>query len=664
MIPDIQLDTRSYSDIVAELRRNIPNYTPEWTDHNDSDPGITLIQLFGFIADMLIWRLNQVPEKNYRKFLQLVGITLSPPTAATVDLTFSLTANDLPNAVLIPQGTPVSLSGSSGGSPVVFETTADLYAAGVDLTAVQTFDGSEYQLITAYNTPDQQWFYPFTPNPGQGMILYLGFDSAFPSGNFAITFHSVDTGNSVVESALSIQTGFTPPVPANIVWEYWAGSSSLWQPLGNVDDSTYALTMTGTVAFDAPSDAQSTQYGLLRNQSDNPLFWIRARVDQLVGTGYESPPRIGDILLNTVGAINAVTEGPELVGASNNQPNQTFTLDNVPVLPKPASVTGIIQVNEGNGYQLWTEVTDFSASSRTDTVYTIDLTTGTITFGDGENGKIPKWLSSDGSNLESSDIPNIQATSYQWGGGSAGNTGANTITSLQTSIPFVNSVTNLRASAGGQDQETPSDAEARAPMTLKTGMRAVTVEDFTYLAQQTPGARIARATAIPLYNPNTTTTAPGAITVIVVPEAYDSAQPITSEQTLQLVANYLDTVRLVTSELFVTKPNYRLVEIDAQIVAETSYKSGDVENALIAKLLAYFHPLTGGTDGTGWPFGGTIYYSDTYRQILETPGVARIVAGSLQTFVDNQLQPSGSDVTLNPQDLVYSTTHQIQVSYS
>ena len=75
-LPDIQLDDRTFEQLVTELRRRIPAYTPEWTDHNDSDPGITLLQLFAWLSEMIIWRLNQVPQKNYYAFLRLVGIDL------------------------------------------------------------------------------------------------------------------------------------------------------------------------------------------------------------------------------------------------------------------------------------------------------------------------------------------------------------------------------------------------------------------------------------------------------------------------------------------------------------------------------------------------------------------------------------------------------------
>ena len=96
-LPDIQLDDRSYTDLVNELRRRIPAYTPEWTDYNDSDPGIALIELFSWLADILIYRINQVPDKAYVKFLQMIGIQLDLPAAAQAYLTFTLTSKDLPN---------------------------------------------------------------------------------------------------------------------------------------------------------------------------------------------------------------------------------------------------------------------------------------------------------------------------------------------------------------------------------------------------------------------------------------------------------------------------------------------------------------------------------------------------------------------------------------
>src|SRR6185295_20391629 len=90
MIPAPKLDDREFDDIVAEALRLIPRYAPEWTHHNASDPGITLIELAAWMTDLILYRLNKVPEKNYVAFLNLLGIKLRPPRASKAFLQFAL----------------------------------------------------------------------------------------------------------------------------------------------------------------------------------------------------------------------------------------------------------------------------------------------------------------------------------------------------------------------------------------------------------------------------------------------------------------------------------------------------------------------------------------------------------------------------------------------
>src|SRR6266853_2175493 len=90
MIPAPKLDDRTYADIVAEAMRLIPRYCPEWTDHNPSDPGITLLELTAWMTELILYRLNRVPEKNYVAFLNMVGIRLRPPQPARGLITFEL----------------------------------------------------------------------------------------------------------------------------------------------------------------------------------------------------------------------------------------------------------------------------------------------------------------------------------------------------------------------------------------------------------------------------------------------------------------------------------------------------------------------------------------------------------------------------------------------
>src|SRR6185503_9793259 len=83
------LDDRSYQQLRDELVRRIPIYNPEWTDHNASDPGITLIELFAFLGENLLYRFNQIPETTKLAFLRLLDAQLRPATAAEAMITLT-----------------------------------------------------------------------------------------------------------------------------------------------------------------------------------------------------------------------------------------------------------------------------------------------------------------------------------------------------------------------------------------------------------------------------------------------------------------------------------------------------------------------------------------------------------------------------------------------
>jgi predicted phage baseplate assembly protein len=677
-LPDIQLDDRTFEQLRTELLRRIPAYTPEWTDQNESDPGVALIELFAWLAEMILYRLNKVPDKNYNAFLQLVGIDLILPRPAKAELTFKLSAKGL--AVQVPVGTEVQASGGAGSGPVVFTTDEDIIAVGLSLAQAQVCDGARFTVI-----PTNPWpavFAALSKQPQPGAALYLGFDNPFPQlGPHRLTVHAAPPKGEPVAQAGADLTGSSLP-PVTGYWEYYGGTAAAWQPLAVLTDTTNCLTQSGVLKFTPPAANAhvATQYGALQRPSDPKLYWIRYRLDQNNGPGYESPPMLQDVLLNTVGATNAVTETDEILGASSGLPNQTFTLANVPVLPRDPSVAGIIAVIEveQEGYVTWKEVADFTQSGPSDKVYTINLSTGVITFGDGRQGKIPAIYTPGNAAPSAFGAPNIKATLYQWGGGAAANVGASTITTLNSTIPSVDSVTNLRPAAGGQDEETVADASDRAPAVLRTQYRAVTAQDFADLARQTPGTHIVRAYALPLHHPTLSVTRapgvpgsptrgptdvpfPGVVTVLVIPYSTEF-KPVPTQATLQLVANYLDTCRLITTEVYVKGPDYRKVEIQVSVIADPRTPLAVVSQALNARLLAYFNPVTGGEEQTGWDFGYPIYTYETLRQILLSTGVVRIVPGTLQTYVDGVLQTA--DVLLGPSETVYSVSHTITVSYS
>ena len=683
-LPDIQLDDRTYATLVADALRRIPGYTPEWTDFNDSDPGITLVQLFAWLEEMILYRLNKVPDKNFIEFLKLINIELNPPQPATGELTFHLSSpgpTSPPGSppitdalvVLVPQATQVSTTQPDADGPIIFETDQPISVVGATLQALQSFDGALFTLVDQSNALNGQFFYAFGPKPQPQAALYLGFDRSFPNnaGPYLLTVHAYTA--DLIQEGQGLSADLTPSTPPVVaVWEYSSSVGSGWQPLNPSAETTGCLTTNGTITFAGPANPAAIQVGLLRNPTDPPLFWLRYRIESVQGSGYEVPPRLEDVLINTVTATNVVTVTNEILGASDGSPNQSFLLQNKPVLQ--AGFVLEVDENDGNGFQPWKMVDNFAGQSRTDKVFTLNVATGEVDFGDGEQGKIPARFADP--NRPGQDLANIQAANYRWGGGARGNVGANTVTSLQSPIPYVDSVTNLRPTSGGQDEETLADAQSRAPQAIRSQSRAVTADDFVFLAQQTPGTRILRAQALPLRNPNieatrpsgsglpvTATPSPGALTVMVVPDSL-AAKPVPTNQTLTSVAQWLNSHRLITTELYVVAPTYREVEVDAQVIAQTTSNTDQVAQAVQQSLLNFFNPLTGGDDGTGWDFGATIYFSDIYRTILNTPGVARLATGAVTLYVDGVQIPPATDVPLDQDELVYSETHKITASYS
>ena len=132
MLPVPNLDDRRFQDLVDDAKRLVQRRCPEWTDHNVSDPGVTLIEAFATMVDQLLYRLNRVPEAHYLRFLDLIGVRLHPPTAARCDVTFWLAA-PREEAVTVPADTEIATPRTETDEPVVFSTLTDLVMPGTEL---------------------------------------------------------------------------------------------------------------------------------------------------------------------------------------------------------------------------------------------------------------------------------------------------------------------------------------------------------------------------------------------------------------------------------------------------------------------------------------------------------------------------------------------------
>lgn len=385
-------------------------------------------------------------------------------------------------------------------------------------------------------------------------------------------------------------------------------------------------------------------------KTDVPRYWIRGR---LVQSNYQTPPRLLTVRTNTASATQAQTISYELLGGSNGNPNQTFDTSGSPIL----AGSMVLEVDEGDGFLPWAEVPDFTGSGPSDANYILDRTAGQVRFGDGTNGRIPV--------ANANNRTNIRATSYRVGGGTRGNVAAGQISSLMSSLPGVaaDQIGNLFPSGGGADEESLPDAVLRAPGMLRTRDRAVTPEDFENLAVE---AGAARAKALPLVHPSFPgVQVPGVVSVVVVPDV-PGPRPTPNPLTLSAVCSYLDPRRLLTTEVYVVPPRYRTITITAQIIVEDTSDLATVQQLAQATLTQYFDPLTGGEDssatapGSGWPFGGGIYFSQVMRRLL-VPGVKRIASLTMQ--LDDTVAPPCTDLALDPDMLLSNGDHQISPAY-
>lgn len=653
------LDDRTYAQLVAEAKALIPRYTPEWTDHNESDPGITLIQLFAWMTEMLLYRVNRIPERNYIEFLRLLGIELLPARPARAELTFTLARNDV-DAVFLPKATRVAAPSSGGEAPLLFETDETLIALGAKLKAIQSFDGFGFTNVTTHNAAAGQTLHPFGPRVRKDAAFYLGFDSPLPftsqQVNLMVFVHT-DEQKGATHCDLDLTT--LPP-PAEIAWEYWG--DGFWQGFEVDRDDTRAFTRSGHIYFAGPgARLQKRAVG----EVTVPLYWIRAR---LVEPTYEKAPELEAVMTNTISSTAAVTVRNEVAGSTDGRPGTKLRLANTTIVERdrPEQVTTaagvvtvpsvLLEIDEGLGFETWQEVDDFYASGPDDQHFRLNRNTGEIEFGDGDHGRIPL--------ANPTGDPNVIAREYRHGGGRRGNVAAGQLTALQSSIDGVSGVTNLRAALGGSDEEELDDAKLRAPQALKSKGRAVTAEDFEYLAISTPAVRLRRAKALPLYHPRFTgAPIPGTVTVVIVPDS-DAPNPTPSEATRRIVCRHLEQHRLLTSEVFIIAPAYRLVRIEADVVIAASADLAEVKHGVEDALTRYFHPLDGGSDGTGWPFGGEIFYSSVLRVLLQVPGVERIRDNQLLIWLDEERQTFCRDVPINIGELLYTQGHDIRVSYA
>ena len=271
-LPAPNLDDRGYADLVDDAVRLVRAHCPGWTDEHPSDPGVTLIEAFAFLADQLIFRLNQVPDRLHVKFLDLIGVRMFPPTPARADLTFWL-SSPASAETAVPAGTQAATARSDAIDPIVFTTVRDAVALPCEVTAVRVRGAGDAsstdrtaQLSAGVAVP------AFGDPPADGDLLLVCLDRAVPRCAVELEVDCATEG-----------VGIDPEHPP-LVWEAFDGQG--WLPCRVFRDGTGGLNAAGSVVLDVPAEHRG---GLVDGRHG---AWLRARVVTPAGSAprYTAPP--------------------------------------------------------------------------------------------------------------------------------------------------------------------------------------------------------------------------------------------------------------------------------------------------------------------------------------------------------------------------------------
>ncbi|MGO9141460.1 MAG: putative baseplate assembly protein [Streptosporangiaceae bacterium] len=646
-LPAPSLDDRRFQDFVDDAKRLIQRRIPAWTDHNVHDPGITLIEAVATIADQLGYRLNQVPERHYRKFLDLLGITLRPPAAARADVTFRLSA-PRPEPVTVPAGTQVATRRLPGEEQVSFTTLTDLEIAAVSLAELRAApavgDGPSVLTDLGPALGRGERAACFAPLPRPGDRLYAGLSAAAPGCLVLLRTDSEIEG-----------IGVDPDHPP-LRWEAFTGSG--WTACETARDGTGGLNRPGDILLHVPAGHVPSLINGIR------AAWLRAVVTESAEgyPGYSRSPALSRLSAacvgGTVAAVHADRVLGEVLGVADGSAGQQFRLSRGPVLD--SADEPVLEVSSGEGWQQWRCVPDFGSSGWDDPHFRLDHGAGVVELG-------PAVRLADGSLRSYGRVPAEGATlrlrEYWVGGGRSGNVGAGALSVLRTPIPCVRSVSNRRPAGGGRDGESVDEAKLRAGRALRTCDRAVTAADYEVIAGDAAGPAVRVHCASP--------EAPGApVRVLVLPDVsgygpgrlpFPALQP--GRDLLSRIADALDQRRLVGVQVVVEPPRYRGVTIAVRLRARRNRDCARLSEDALAALYRWLHPRDGGPDGTGWPFGRPVTLGDVHTALggladLDYVEDARLYPADPVTGSRAEAAPY---VPVGADELPFSFDHQVQV---
>jgi predicted phage baseplate assembly protein len=654
-LASVQLDNRSHDDLVAEARRRVALLCPELAINGGPDPAATLIELFAWMSGLAIERLGKVPDKLHVALLELLGVELAGPAAARTELRLRLSA-PATEPLEIRSGTEAGTLRTATRESIVFGTSHPFTIPPLRPAAYAVQRAGAAKEIgvadgVAYPTgPDQL---PFSRSPQAADALYLGFEASLSRLIVQVS----------MEASIARGAGVKPDDPP-LRWEVSQGDG-VWLEVEVLEDLTGGFNYgSGTVEVQCPPTSGVEPIAGRR------LHWLRCRIAETTRVSgepavYTQPPEIYQITAAALGVLLAAEHSTiqtgESLGVSEGTPSQAFTTRFTPLLGLAPGETVEIQDLTGE-WQPWEQRDSFAESAPDDRHFTLDLVHGRIRLG-------PELRDSDGSLVRHGAIPPkgsmVRMTIYRHGGGVAGNVSAGAVTVLRSAIPGVASVTNPRSALGGVDPQSLQSARERSALQIRTRFRAVTAEDYEFLAAEaTP--RVARARRV-------ADDAPG-VSLRILPRVEPADRRLTIEELtpdaamLEEVERYIDARKLVGTPVRLLPMRFRAVSVVVNLQVSPRADAQRIERGIRHSLYTYLNPLIGGTAagvGSGWPPGRSLNHGELYAIMhafatVEFVKILRLYEMDLLTGAQGS-KAAGRQIVLQPDEVIASGEHVVRV---
>lgn len=674
------LDDRRFDDLVEDLIARIPAHTPEWTNPRLGDPGRTLIELFAWLGDTLLYRANLIPERQRLVFLKLLGVQLRPaqPAQGIVGLSYAqpteLSATTIRPGARVTGSVPFETLNETTVLPVSAEAYVKRSLSDTDavrmgeviqgLTRIHRINGRaaayETSAIFSAGRAEADGIDVFAASADRALWIALLAPLA-PRPEEQITVNdaarlALGGGDSGAPSLLSV--GVVPalkmpelfeqvetPAPIPVLWEITTRGRSAndtdyltLEPLPGAD-TTRGLSRPGILRLPLPDEsflwAPSNDVGInpragvgdVPPRLDDPekasrlLAWLRLRP--------KPGEQVGNLPLAWLG-INATavdqrqTLAGRVLGVSSGAADQVFRLPLGSVDPDGLA----IQVEEvGRGYQVWQRVEDLAAISTDPNVarearaYQLDAEAGTLHFGDGVRGRVPERQM------------RVRLASGRFGGGHAGNLAAGSLAEIAATridgrpTPAMKVLQPL-ATTGGDDAETLALAERRIPALLRHRDRAVTALDYQRIALDTPGADVGRVEVLPRFKPRDRRfNVPGVVTVMALPRQplAGPPNPRPDRPFIERVHSYLSARTPLSTELYVVGCEYVALGLSVGVAIRDGFARDKVLFEVREALKRLLWPLSpGGLEEKGWPLGRPVRERELEVDISRVPGVLEV----------------------------------------